>query len=203
MLIAATSSSSNPVVLNPVLRTQPGSQASGSSSVKSSRSSSPAVSSQTSSGATGASSPAASSSGGHTRVSGGGGGDAAAAAAAEVETLVGSYATTVNGTQYAGSVEEENGAYPHRRVGVASAGYPVASILRRRCVYIYGPRNLANGSFSGPAGVAVDACLPCSENRSHKSASSTRRMPGTRLVGGSHTCPARRRGIYETGCRLV
>jgi hypothetical protein len=111
MLIAATPSSSNPVVLNPVLLTQPGTQASGSSPVKSSRSSSPAVSSQTSSSAAGASSPAASSSGGHTRVSGGGGGGAAAAAAAEVETLVGSYATTVNGTQYAGSVEEENGAY--------------------------------------------------------------------------------------------
>ena len=77
----------------------------------------------------GASSPAASSSGGHTRVSGGGGGDAAAAAAAEVETLVGSYATTVNGTQYAGSVEEENGAYTASVPNVSGATATGATLM--------------------------------------------------------------------------
>jgi hypothetical protein len=111
VLIAPTSSPSVPLMLNPVQNSQPRTQTTGSSSPTTTRSSSSTNPSASGSSATGAGGSATSSSAGHVRAGGGGGGSAAGSAAAEVETLAGTYSTTVGGTQYAGSVEEENGSY--------------------------------------------------------------------------------------------
>jgi len=103
MLIAATSSSTGPMILNPAQITPIKTQTT-ASSTKLPASFSTATSSPAASSAPTASAPAISSSGGHGHVSGGG---ASASAAAEVESLAGTYTTTVGGTQYSGSVEEE------------------------------------------------------------------------------------------------
>ena len=111
MLIAAISSSSAPVLLNPVLtgRTrihEIGPLPSTTSGYSAAVAPAPANSSNTN-----ASSSTPHSGGARAHGGSGGGGGAAANAASEVETLVGSYSTTVGGTQYAGSVEEQNGSY--------------------------------------------------------------------------------------------
>lgn len=120
MLIAATSSSSAPVLLNPALTLRPripeiGSLAALTSESSSGSSSAVAPSSDSSSNTT--PSHSAPTSAAREHGGGRGGGDAAESAAStasttsEVETLVDSYSITVGGTQYAGSVEEENGSF--------------------------------------------------------------------------------------------
>lgn len=126
MLIAATFSSSGTVILNPVARTQPRAQTAAAASAATPPSSSPAAPSAASSSASGA---AASSSGGHVRRGGGGGPESSASAASEVETLAGTYSTTIAGTQYAGSVEEENGSYVASVPNVSGATATGATML--------------------------------------------------------------------------
>jgi predicted RNase H-like HicB family nuclease len=46
-----------------------------------------------------------------------------------VETLVGSYSATVGGTQYAGSVEEQNGSYVASVPSVSGATATGSSII--------------------------------------------------------------------------
>lgn len=109
MLIAATSSSSAPVLLNPVVIAQPRIHESVPLAALT-QGSSPAVApSSAGSSETGTSNSTPHS--GHVRAHGGGGGRVAASVASEVETLVGGYSVTVGGTQYAGSVQEQNGSY--------------------------------------------------------------------------------------------
>jgi len=111
MLIAATSSSSVPVLLNPVLTAQPRIHEIGPLSGTTSGSSSAVTPSSASSSKASTSSSTPNSGDARAHGGGGGAGGASASAASEVETLVGSYSTTVGGTQYAGSVEEQNGSY--------------------------------------------------------------------------------------------
>lgn len=130
MLITATSSPSGLVNFNPVVSTLPKRQPASDSSATASGSSSSAVSTTSSSTATSSSSSVkASASSGHAHAGGGGSGAATASAASEVETLVGSYSATVAGTQYAGSVEEENGTYTASVPNVSGATATGATMM--------------------------------------------------------------------------
>jgi hypothetical protein len=111
MLIAAISSSSAPVLLNPVLTARPRIHEIASLPDTTSGSSAAVAPSPANSSNTGTSSPGPHSGVARAQGGGSGAGGAAATAASAVETLVGSYTTTVGGTQYAGSVEEQNGSY--------------------------------------------------------------------------------------------
>lgn len=126
MLIATTSSSSAPVLLNPALTLRPKIPEIGLLSPTTSGSSSAVTSSPASSSKTSTSGSTPKS--GDARPHGGGGG-AAATAASEVATLVGTYSTTVAGTQYAGSVEEQNGSYVASVPNVSGATATGASMI--------------------------------------------------------------------------
>jgi len=128
MLVAATSSSMGPMILNPTQITPIKTQTT-ASSAKQPASSSTATSSPATTSGTTASAPAISSDDGHGHVSSGGGGGASASAAAEVETLAGTYTTTVGGTQYSGSVEEENGSYTASVPNVSGATATGATLM--------------------------------------------------------------------------
>lgn len=106
MLITATSSLTDPVLLNPTEGTRFAVHGSNASNTASSA----PASSASGSSATNFSATAASSSGAHARVSRSGGSGATGAASA-METLAGAYTATIGGTQYAGSVEQEGSAY--------------------------------------------------------------------------------------------
>ncbi len=58
-----------------------------------------------------------------------GGGQVAESAVSEAETLVGTYSATVGGTQYAGSVEEEDGAYVASVPNLSGASASGATML--------------------------------------------------------------------------
>ena len=110
MLIPTTSSSSAPVLLNPVVIAQPRILESVPLAALTPGSSAAVAPSSAGPSETGTSSSTPHS--GHVRAHGGGGtGRVAASVASEVETLVGGYSVTVGGTQYAGSVQEQNGSY--------------------------------------------------------------------------------------------
>jgi hypothetical protein len=128
MLIAAISSSSAPVLLNPMLTAQPRiHEIPALPAITSGSSSAVAPSSTTSSTTSTSSSTPSSGARGHG--GGGGGGSAAASAASEVETLVGSYSTTVGGTQYAASVEKQDGSYVASVPNVSGATATGASLI--------------------------------------------------------------------------
>jgi len=129
MLIAATSSSSVPVLLNPMLIAQPRIHEIGPLPATTSGSSSAVTPSLTSSSKTSTSSSTPKSGDARAHGGGGGGGGAAASAASEVETLVGTYFTTVGGTQYAGSVEEQNGSSAASVPSVSGATATGASMI--------------------------------------------------------------------------
>lgn len=128
MLIAKTPSSSAPVLLNPALTMRPRNPEIAPLSALTSGSSSIVAPSTASSSDTGASSSTPKS-GARAHGGGGGGGSALASAATEVETLVGSYSTTVAGTQYAGSVEEQNSSYVASVPNVSGATATGASMI--------------------------------------------------------------------------
>lgn len=127
MLIATTSSSSAPVLLNPALTLRPKMPSIGVLSATTSGSSSVVTPSPASSSKTSTSGSTPKSDEG--RPHGGGGGGAAASAASEVETVVGTYSTTVSGTQYAGSVEEEGGSYEASVPNVSGATASGATMI--------------------------------------------------------------------------